>query len=169
MMTPPMDPYLRATREAVDAAAGDLSPSVLGRPVDGCWSIAEILEHLTLAFTANTAALEKALASGELRARPPVLQQYFWRFVVVEVGYFPKVKAPQRIWPSGSIPVERSLEALRDALTRLDITLTRAANRFGANVAVVNHPYLGGLSVRQWRRFHWRHTVHHMRQVRRRT
>jgi hypothetical protein len=169
MMLHPMDPYLRAAREAVDAAAGDLPLDLLGRAVDGRWSIAEILEHLTLAFAANAAALERALASGERRARPPVLRQRFWRFVVVDLGYFPRVKAPEKTRPSGSIPAERSREALRDALDRLDVALTRVADRFGSDVAVANHPYLGGFSVRHWRKFHWRHTVHHMRQVRRRT
>jgi hypothetical protein len=101
-----------------------------------------------------------------LRARPPVLQQRFWRFVVVDLGYFPRVEAPEKTRPSGSIPAERGVEAVRHALARLDITLTRVADRFGADVAVANHPYLGGLSVQQWRKFHWRHTVHHVRQVR---
>jgi hypothetical protein len=163
-----MDRYLCALGEAVDDAAGDLSPDLLGRPVDGRWSIAEILEHLTLAFAGTATALEKALASGELRARPPVLRQRFWRFVVLELGYFPQVAAPEKTRPTGRIAPERSVDALHDAVRRLDAALTRAADRFGGRVAVANHPYLGGLSVLQWRKLHWRHTVHHMRQVRRR-
>ena len=64
-----MNAYLQSAREVIDEAVGRLSVETLQRKVDGRWSIAEILEHLTLVFDANAAALEKALASGELRAR----------------------------------------------------------------------------------------------------
>jgi len=158
--------HLRAARAVIDAAAGHLPLDVLRRPRDGRWSIAEILEHLTLAFTANAAALEKSLAAGAPRARSPVLKQKLGRFLVVDLGYFPTAEAPAMTVPSGTVPEERSVSALQDALTSLDAVLTRAADCFGPDTLVVNHPYFGGMSVRQWRKFHWRHTVHHMRQVR---
>lgn len=162
----PQAEHLRAARELIDAAAGHLAIDVLRRPRDGRWSIAEILEHLTLAFTVNAAALEKALAAGAPRARPPLLKQKLGRFLVVDLGYFPKAEAPAMVVPSGTVPEERSVSALQDALTLLDAVLTRVAERFGLDTLVANHPYFGGMSVRQWRKFHWRHTVHHMRQVR---
>ena len=139
---------------------------MLRRSARGRWSAADILEHLTLAFRLNAAALEKALASGELRARPPGLAQKLLRTLVTDIGYFPRAEAPATTQPSGSIAAEHSVAAIREALMSLDDALTRAAARFGADVAVVNHPYFSGMSVRQWRKFHWRHTVHHMRQVR---
>ena len=37
---------------------------------------------------------------------------------------------------------------------------------FGDSVPVSNHPFFAGLTVRQWRKFHWRHAQHHMKQVR---
>lgn len=165
-MPAPRAGQLRAAREAIDAAAGHLSLDAMRRPVEGRWSAAEILEHLTLAFTLNAAALERPLASGELRVRDPVLHQRLWRVLVVDVGYFPKVEAPPMVLPCGSIEPERSIAAIQEALTSLDAVLTRVAARFGGDVPVANHPYFAGLSVRQWRKFHWRHTVHHMRQLR---
>ena len=161
-----MDAYLQSALDTIDEAAGRLDAPVVARPVAGQWSIAEILEHLTLAFTANAAGLEKALASGELRARHPRFKERLARILVVDVGYFPRVEAPQMTRPHASIPPERSLAAIREGLTALDATLTRVAARFGEAVLVSNHPYFAGLTVRQWRKFHWRHTVHHMRQVR---
>jgi len=153
---------------AIDEAAGALDVAAIARPVSGRWSIAEILEHLTLAFKANAVALEKPLVSGELRARKPDLKQRFFRTLVIRFGYFPRVEAPEVTRPSGTIPPERSLAALRDALTTLDAMLTRVAARFGEDVPVTNHPYFAGLTVRQWRAFHCRHTLHHMQQVRER-
>ena len=164
-----MNGFLESARDAIDAAAGRLTADTLARKVDGRWSIAEILEHLTLAFTANAAALEKPLASGELRVRTPVLKQHLGRFLVIQLGYFPRVEAPSMTRPSGTIPAERLLPALREALDNVDGTLARVGKRFGENVQVSNHPYFGGLTVRQWQKFHWRHTVHHMKQVRARS
>jgi hypothetical protein len=132
----------------------------------GKWSIAEILEHLTLAFTLNASALEKALASGERRVRRPTFAQRFGRVLVVDLGYFPRVEAPSATRPQGSIPPERSLAAVREGLERLDGTLARVAARFGDRVPVANHPILGAFTVCHWQKFHWRHTAHHMRQVR---
>jgi hypothetical protein len=164
-----MNAHLLAARQAIDDAAGRLSGETLARKRNGRWSIAEILEHLTLAFTANAAVLEKALASGELRARQPTLKQTIGRIVVVDVGYFPRVEAPSMTRPIGTVPSDRAVSAIRDALDALDATLARVGDQFGLDVRVSNHPYLGGLTVRQWQKFHWRHTRHHMKQVRERS
>lgn len=161
-----MDGGLLAARQAIDDAAGHLTPDVIGRAVAGRWSIGEILEHLTLAFSANADALEKTLASGELRVRRPSWKQTAGRILVLDLGHFPKVKAPVMTVPSGTVDPANSLTAIRAALARVDDVLTRVATRFGDRVAVVNHPYFAGLSVTQWRRLHRRHTIHHMRQVR---
>jgi hypothetical protein len=154
--------------EAVDRSAGSLEVGAIARAVEGRWSIAHILEHLTLAFAGNTQTLEKALASGEVRGRRPGLTQWLGRTLVIDLGYFPRVKAPERTTPTGRFPPERSVAAVCEALETLDATLTRASGRFGDEALVANHPYVAGLTVPQWRKFHWRHTVHHMRQVERR-
>jgi uncharacterized protein DUF1569 len=163
-----MDGYLRSALDAIDDAVDDIPSDVITRKDGERWSIAEILEHLTLVFTNNNAALEKALASGELRARKPVLKQTLGRFLVVGCGYFPRVEAPETSRPSGRIPPTNALAAVRDALRLLDSTMSRAAEKFGADMPAVNHPYFAGMSIAQWRKFHWRHTVHHMKQVRER-
>lgn len=159
-----MSPYLQAARDAIENAVGPLPIEVIARPAGGKWSIAEILEHLALAFAANARALDKAVASGELRARKPGARQVMGRVIVIDVGYFPRVAAPEGTRPTGTAP-ERSLPSVREALVQVDTALAGAATRFGEDVRVANHPYFGGLTVRQWRKFHWRHTCHHMSQV----
>ena len=163
-----MDPYLRMALEEIDRVADRIDLARLGESTTGRWSIAEILEHLTLAFTVTQSVLEQALASGELRVRSPRLMQRLARVLVVQIGYFPRVQAPEMTRPRGHIRADQSLPAIREALGRLDETLSRVASRFGERVAVANHPYFDGLTVHQWRKFHWRHTKHHMRQVRER-
>ena len=163
-----MSPYLQSALDEIEAAAGGLATEVIVRPAGGRWSIAEILEHLALAFAANAAALDKAVSSGQLRARKPGVRQTLGRMLVIDLGYFPRVSAPETTRPSGRSP-EGSLPSVREALRQVDGALTRAADRFGEDVRVTNHPYFGGLTVRQWRKFHWRHTRHHMSQVRQRS
>jgi len=160
-----MNTYLRSAREAIDDATHGLTPAAIGRAVEGRWSIGEILEHLTLAFRANAVALEKVLASGELRARRPSITQRLGRIVVTDFGYFPRVEAPETTRPTRAIPADRAVSEIRDALDRLDGTLARIAARFGEDAPVSNHPYFAGMTVHYWRKFHWRHTVHHMAQV----
>lgn len=161
-----MDPFLQSADGDIQDAAGGLDTAALSRSVAGRWSIAEILEHLTLAFTACSAGLEKILAAGEPRARPPKLVQRLGRILVTDIGYFPRANAPEMTRPRGTIPPAESVRALRTALAALDDTLARAAAKFGDDVPLTNHPYFAGMSVRHWRKFHWRHTVHHMRQIR---
>lgn len=161
-----MDAYLGAARQAIEAAVTPLDAQTIGRPVEGRWSIGNILEHLTLAFSANASAIDKALASGETRGRAPRMTQTLGRILVVDFGYFPRVETPESTRPSSSIAPEQSLATVCDALTRLDASLARAAERFGDRARVANHPYFAGMTVPQWRKFHWRHTAHHMRQVR---
>lgn len=161
-----MHPHLQAAHDAIARETAGLPVEAIARPLPGRWSIAEILEHLTLSFTKNAEALQKALGSGELRARAPRLRERLARVLVVDVGYFPRVEAPTATRPSRSIPPDRSTAAVLDAIRALDDTMARAVSRFGEAVPVANHPYFSGMTVPQWRKFHWRHTVHHMRQVR---
>lgn len=161
-----MHSYLQASREAIDTAVAGLSVEQIARSANGKWSIAQILEHLTLAYTHNAAAFDKALASGQLRFKQPGIRSTLGRHLVIGLGYFPRVEAPEMTRPTSSIPPEQSIPAIREALTVLDDRLEQMAQRFGEDVMVSNHPYFLGLTVRQWRKFHWRHTVHHANQIR---
>ncbi len=164
-----MDAYLQSARDAIEEAAGSLDAKALARKTGDRWSVAEILEHLTLAFSASAAALEKPLASGELRTRAPVLKQRLLRGAVLELGFFPRRNAPEMTRPTGSIPIEHAMSSIRGALDRLDSTLTKVGEQFGEDIAVANHPFFSGMSVRHWRKFHWRHAVHHVKQVKNRS
>lgn len=162
----PMDWYLQSALEEISEAAGSLDEGAISRCAAGQWSAGEILEHLTLAFSVCSAGLEKALALGQPRAGRPSVVQRLARMLVLDLGYFPRATAPETTRPHGTIAGTDALPAIRAALAHLDDALTRASARFGDDVPVINHPYFGGMSVRQWRKFHWRHAVHHMRQVR---
>ena len=161
-----MQHYLERAQAEIDRTLATATAADLDRVRQGTWTAAHIVEHLTLGFMGTRAALEKALASGELRAKRPELRQHLARVLVNDVGYFPRVEAPKLTTPTGSIPAEHSRQAITEALAAMDAALTSAEARFGAAALVANHPYFAGLTVAQWRKFHWRHTRHHMRQIR---
>jgi len=50
----------------------------------------------------------------------------------------------------------------------MDGALTECAARFGVLVKVLDHPVLGPFSIEQWRKFHFVHGRHHVKQIRRR-
>jgi hypothetical protein len=159
---------LQRALESLEETTAALSIEQIARPVPGKWAISDILEHLTLAYRQGIDALERALASGECRVRRPTILERLARILVVDIGYFPRAKAPEAARPRGSIAPEHARETARTSLVALDDALTRAAGRFGEHTPVYNHPYFAALSVDQWRRFHLRHTLHHMAQARER-
>jgi hypothetical protein len=164
-----MHPVLQRAHDEISRATGHLTVDQIARPVAGKWSVAEILEHLTLAFRTNLRGLEKAMAQGEPLARRPSPKQACIRMLVVDVGYFPEgAKAPDVVVPRGTIAPELSRDALLEALAGLDEGLSRAAERFGEGTPLLSHPYFAAMTVGDWRKFHWRHAAHHMKQVRRR-
>lgn len=163
-----MNSDLQRALDLVNGTTRGLSVAQLSRPVPGKWSIAQVLEHLTLAFAGTAGAAERAIAEGTPRVRAPRVKDWLARTLVIDVGYFPRVKAPAEAQPSGAIPPEQVAQALRDAIANADDAFARAATTFGERTPLINHPYFGGLSVNQWRRFHLRHTRHHMQQVKER-
>ncbi len=163
-----MDRHLQRAHDALQQAAGTLTLDQLSARPPGKWTIAEILEHLSKTFYYTTAGAEKTLAAGTPTARPASLRKRARQFIVIDCGYLPTgIEAPKLVVPVGIDPATALPEAT-DNLRQMDAALDKAAARFGANVKLMNHPIVGALSVRQWRKLHWVHTRHHLRQIRKR-
>jgi hypothetical protein len=160
---------LEGAQEALRRCAGALTIDQLTeKPAPGKWTIAEILEHLTRAFAGTAEGARRTVAGGRPTARVPDLGSRFRTFVVVECGYLPPGRnAPKMTLPRGADPATVFADAIR-ALQEMDDALAAAAAKFGSRVRLMDHPIIGPLSVRQWRRFHWVHTRHHARQIERR-
>lgn len=159
------DPWLQRALDAIDVATSALSADDWVRAAPGQWNCAQILEHLGRAYGTTAYILDKCLADGAPKGRAPSWRQWLFAVLVVDVGYFPTgVPAPDVTRPTG-LAADQALAYARETLTALDVAAARCLVRFGARVRVANHPLLGGFTVPQWQRFHWRHTRHHMRQI----
>ncbi len=160
-----MHTLLARTLSAIDVHTSGMTAADLERHPPGKWSSANILEHLSITFYGTGRALQKCLATGQRRATRPTFRQRVAVLVVIELGRFPSGRqAPAGTAPQG-LSGEAALEAARRNLMEMDRVMAECEARFGNRGAIIDHPIAGALSLRQWRRFHWVHTRHHMKQI----
>jgi hypothetical protein len=108
---------------------------------------------------------ERCLQDGRPLARAVTLKERVATFVVTSVGYFPEGrKAPERTVPRGMAP-EEVVNAIGEKLRTMDELITQCETRFGRSTRILDHPVLGPLTPRQWRKFHLVHAQHHMKQI----
>ena len=162
-----VDFYLQRLSHAIASATRGMTPEQLMRHAEGKWCTAEILEHLYLTYTGTVKGLERCLASGKPLATSARLWHCLSTFAVTSLGYFPTGrKAPERATPRG-LPGEKVLAEILPQIAAMDEILRRCEERYGAHIKLLDHPVLGPLNARQWRKFHWVHGRHHVKQIRR--
>jgi hypothetical protein len=164
-----MDAFLERVATALHECAGRLTIVELEDHAPGKWSVADTLDHLARSFSATCRGLGRVMAAGTPRASPAAFRARAAAFLMIDGGYFPPGrKAPQVTLPIGIAPDDALRHAL-DNVRLMDEALARAAAQFGTRVKILDHLILGPLNIRQWRKFHWVHTRHHVRQIRQRT
>ena len=163
-----MDSYLERLQQAIASATGDLSREELTRPLEGKWSAAEVLEHLYLTYTGTQKAFERCLKAGKPLAGVPTFKQRVSATAVTEFGYFPKGrKSPDQVLPRG-MSVEKVVADIGPQIAAMDKVIAQCEERYGSRTRVLDHPVLGPLTARQWRKFHLAHGRHHVKQIRER-
>ncbi len=159
---------LERLQKAIAAATAGMTHAELTRRPEGKWSAAEILEHLYLTYTGTAKVFQRCLDAGKPLATRATLKQKAMTALVVECGYFPpRRQAPRYVVPRGT-PAERVVAEISPQIAVMDELITRCESRFGARAKLLDHPVMGPLTARQWRRFHWVHGWHHVRQIRQR-
>ncbi|BCS33818.1 hypothetical protein TBR22_A30460 [Luteitalea sp. TBR-22] len=162
------DPHLQRALDLIDSATRDFTSSDWETGAPGRWSRAAILEHLGKAYAATAYILDKCVHDGAPKGTAPAWRQRLFTWLIVDVGWFPTgARAPAMTLPEGMAGAE-ALAYARRSLQALDEAAVRCAAAFAPAARVATHPILGGFTVDQWRRFHWSHTRHHVRQIARR-
>jgi hypothetical protein len=161
-----MDFYLQRLQDAISSATEGMSAEMLSQhPEADKWSAAEVLEHLYLTYTGTIKGFEKCLEAGKPLARLPTWMDHLRTQVVVGFGHLPGGrKAPKNTVPRGLAP-ERVLREFSEKLAAMDALITQAEDRFGKDSRLLDHPILGPLQGWQWRKFHWVHGRHHLKQM----
>lgn len=162
--------YLTKAKRLIEDSTTGLSEHDLATSLDGRWSPAQVLEHLAKAFGGTAKAFEQQLEAGELNPiRPLSIKDRVGIFMVVTVGYLPEGrKAPEMTIPSDHPEGLASVQRILQNIERMEKAIDRTEAKWGSSNCVLTHPILGPLTAPQWRKFHYVHTRHHMKQVRQR-
>jgi hypothetical protein len=148
----------------VDATKGAGDESRVRRDPNR-WSVVEIIEHLSRAYSGTAKGFERCLEKGAPLASAASLKQRMQQLVLFQLGFFPEGRqAPKSIIPTGELDLNAALAAVPRDLTRLDEAANRTRGQLGSG-RMLDHPILGALTVDQWLRFHEVHTLHHARQI----
>jgi len=129
------------------------------------WSVVEIVEHLTRAYSGTAKGFERCLEKGAPQASAASLKQRLQQFVLIQLGFFPEGRqAPKHIIPTGELDLNAVLAAVPRDLARLDEAANRTRDQLGSG-RMLDHPLLGAMTIDQWLKFHEVHTRHHARQI----
>lgn len=160
-----MDHYLQELQKAIASATDALSSEQLTQHPEGKWCIAEVLEHLYLTYHGTVKGCERCLEQGKTLARTPSFADRARAAVVVSFGYMPPGrKAPERSTPRG-MPAEEVVRVMGSEIIAMDDLLAKCEAHFGRSTRILDHPILGPLTAAQWRKFHWVHGRHHVKQI----
>jgi len=160
-----VDTYLQRLRDAIISATVGMNAEDLTRHPDGKWSTAQVLEHLYLSYSGTVKGFQRCLEAGKPLARAPELKDRMRTFVVTGLGHFPTGRqAPERTRPRG-MAVDEITSGIAPQILAMDEVIAQCEARFGKRTRVLDYPVLGPLTARQWRKFHWIHGRHHLKQI----
>jgi hypothetical protein len=142
-----------------------MSADEFARHPPGKWSSAEILDHLNLTYLGTIKNFDRCLASGAPGASPDRKTKRWPRRIIVWLGYFPGGrKSPDRVLPRGT-PLQQLTTEVFENIARMDHVIAECDARFGPGKPLADHPILGPMTAREWRKFHLVHGKHHVRQI----
>ena len=159
-----MDSLLENLQQAVESAVNGMSNQEMSWHPAGKWSANEVLEHLLLTYTGTTKGFERVLSAEKPVVRRASVRERWRALVVLSLNYLPAGrKAPKQTVPRG-LAAETVRADVVKKLEAMDEMIARCEARFGKG-KVLDHPILGPLTARQWRKFHWIHGRHHTKQI----
>ena len=164
-MAGPVHPHLdRCLAIVLDVTRG-VGDRANVRRDPGKWSVVEIVEHLTRAYSGTAKGFERCIEKGAPLATATTFKQRLQQFALINLGYFPEGRqAPKHIIPTGELDLSAVVDAVRRDLARLDASAAGTKQSLGSG-KMLDHPILGALTIDQWLKFHVVHTRHHAKQI----
>jgi hypothetical protein len=160
-----MESHLDHLQRAIASVTRSVTATDLTRHPDGKWSTAEVLEHLYLTYTSTVKGFERCLEAGRPQVTPPTPKQRLAAILVVGAGLMlGRREAPPYTRPRG-MPAEKVVAEIGVQIAAMDQIIAQCEARYGRRVKLLNHFVLGPLSGTEWRKFHWVHGRHHLKQI----
>ena len=160
-----MDSRLDKLKESLQSAMEGMSSEQLSWHPPGKWCAGELLEHLYLTYTGTIKGFERVVKNGKPLASRASMAQRMLTLVVMGLGHMPTGrKAPAMVLPKG-LPAEQVRNEIGAKIVAMDAIITQCEARFGRKVQLLDHPILGPLSAKQWRKLHLVHGHHHLKQI----
>ncbi|MBZ5507150.1 MAG: DinB family protein [Acidobacteriia bacterium] len=157
--------HLRRALSVVESSIAGMADDQMTWAPEGKWSSANLLEHLSLGFMITAKGCRMILRQGGPELPRPTLHQRWLAFRVLVLGYFPmRVIAPKMVCPRGLGP-EDAKRSLLENLAEMDRMMWECEEKFGSKIEMLSHPYLGPLTIKQWRKFQLFHVRRHMKQL----
>jgi hypothetical protein len=162
--------------EAIDESRARLQKRVEGlspaqekfRPSPDAWSIAEIIEHLSIIEGQMGKLFLMMLKKAESAGVPPAQDGRSFRPVdlsqFVERSLKEKYTAPETVRPSGNVMVADSLDRMRRSRAGLH-DLRPKLESMDLSGMIYPHPAFGPLDIYQWLAFIGVHEDRHLRQI----
>ncbi|GAC1650984.1 MAG: hypothetical protein NVS9B15_10930 [Acidobacteriaceae bacterium] len=151
----------------ISGAVDGITPHELRySPIPDKWPVAYVLEHLLRTYSGTVKGCERALQEGRPLASNLPLKKRVFQLYVITLGKMPAGrKSPKQVEPTGDITPSELPHLVLQHLEAMDAALSECEGRFGTG-KILDHPVLGALSAKQWRKFHLVHGRHHVKQVR---
>jgi Protein of unknown function (DUF1569) len=163
-----MDSLLQLLHRELEDALQGSTPADLDKAPAGKWTAVQILEHLYLTYKNTNKGIARCLETGASLATRATFKQRVQTLVVVRLGYLPEGrKAPERATPKG-MPAEEVRQLIFAEIERMETGLNDCERKFGTSAKIMDHPILGALTAKEWRKFHCVHGRLHTRQIRER-
>jgi hypothetical protein len=160
-----MAAHLARLKKSIESAIQGMNADDLSRHAEGKWSVAEILEHLYLSYTGTTKGFERCLAAEKPLATSSTPMQQLKVLLVIGIGKFPPGrKAPKNTQPRG-IPKDKIIADIGPQIMAMEEMIDKCEERYGKKTKLIDHPILGPFTAQQWRKFHWVHGRHHVKQI----
>lgn len=132
------------------------------------WSVAEIVEHISLVEAGIAGICRKLLSQAEADAKTCEGQIRLSDAFITggEKSFTAKWQAPDRVVPTGEKTIAESLTAMDETRITLE-TLRPLFEKFDSSCGTFPHPFLGDLTAAEWLCLIGGHGARHMRQIKR--
>lgn len=158
---------VRSELKSTVADISDEQASIL--PEGEKWTIAQIVEHISIVEDGMGRVCNKLLRKAEadgMRSDGNVTVSDHYIQKGAEIASI-KVEAPERVRPTGNVPIVESLEKLDYSRGRLDELLPLFETVDSASYTFP-HPFFGEISAAEWLTLIGEHEARHLEQIKRR-